>query len=48
MYDPNFPDWAVYIRETPSSEATVVSEYWHRFPELTLRLYADGPVKMSP
>ncbi len=48
MYDPSFPDWAVYIRETPSSEAKVVSDSWHRFPQMTLRLYADGHVKMSP
>jgi len=47
-YDPNFPDWAVYIRTMPASEAKVVSDSWHRFPEMTLRLYADGHVKMEP
>lgn len=47
-YDPNFPDWAVYIRTMPSSDAKVVSDSWHRFPEMTLRLYADGHVKMEP
>lgn len=47
-YDPNFPDWAIYIRTMPASEAKVVSDSWHRFPEMTLRLYADGHVKMEP
>lgn len=47
-YNPYFPAWAVYIRTMPPSEAKVVSDSWHRFPEMTLRLYADGHVKMEP
>lgn len=47
-YNPDFPPWAVYIRTMPASDAKVVSDSWHRFPEMTLRLYADGHVKMEP
>jgi len=47
----NNPSWAggwhAYAEREGSSQAKLVSDSWHYFPQRTLRLYADGHVKTS-
>lgn len=39
--------WNTYVHKLGSSETKFVSDSWHYFPRLTLRLYLDGHVKTS-
>ena len=45
--NPSWPGWVNYVRITPPSEAKIVSDSWHSFPERTLRVYMDGHIQMS-